>query len=240
MEKGIYTFAGTPVELVTRYGETHRRCAAYRCGGPPAFSVQAAPEDIARIQATMRTADGDLYTDDAAEFCAVLPLLEAQLLARDVLLFHASAVAMDGAAYLFAAKSGTGKSTHTGYWRACFGARAVMINDDKPFLHVTPRGVTVYGSPWCGKHHLNNNLSAPVRGLCLLERAGKDFIEPLTPAQAFPALYRQTCLMEDRAGRLRQLALVDQLSKAVPLYRLGATMSPAAARVAWAGMNGGL
>lgn len=46
---------------------------------------------------------------------------------------HASAVALDGAAYLFSADSGTGKSTHTGLWMDCFGQeRAQIINDDKP------------------------------------------------------------------------------------------------------------
>jgi serine kinase of HPr protein (carbohydrate metabolism regulator) len=55
----------------------------------------------------------------------------------DTFLFHGSAIAVDGVGYLFTAKSGTGKSTHARLWRELLGARAVMVNDDKPLLRVT-------------------------------------------------------------------------------------------------------
>lgn len=46
-----------------------------------------------------------------------------KLVQYDVMLFHGSAVAVDGIGYLFTAKSGTGKSTHTRLWREYFGDR---------------------------------------------------------------------------------------------------------------------
>ena len=33
-----------------------------------------------------------------------------------------------------------------------------MVNDDKPFLHITDQGVFVCGTPWMGKHNLGNNM----------------------------------------------------------------------------------
>ena len=41
------------------------------------------------------------------------------------MLLHASAVVVDGEAYLFTAPSGTGKSTHTGLWLEYFKDKAV-------------------------------------------------------------------------------------------------------------------
>ncbi len=57
--------------------------------------------------------------------------LAESLLEYGVLLFHGSSVAVDGFGYIFAAQSGTGKSTHARLWRELLGERAVMVNDDK-------------------------------------------------------------------------------------------------------------
>ena len=66
---------------------------------------------------------------------------------------------------MFTAPSGTGKSTHARLWREAFGERVVMINDDKPLLLVRPEGVTVYGTPFRGKHGLGGDRSAPLRAI---------------------------------------------------------------------------
>ena len=51
------------------------------------------------------------------------------------IMVHASAVEVDGKAYLFSADSGTGKLTHTKQWQNYFGKeRALIINDDKPAI----------------------------------------------------------------------------------------------------------
>lgn len=242
MKISIYTFAETATEIVSIYEDVHRRCEAYRCGTFPQLSVQTTPKDIACARQALTAIDpiaGRRSTDGYLEFCAILPLLAEKMIRWDILLFHASAVAMDGEAYLFAAKSGTGKSTHARYWREYFGERVVMINDDKPFLRVADGNVTAYGSPWCGKHGLHTNIAVPVKAICLLERSDENFITPLTAREAFPTLYRQTCQMENREGKLKELTLLDQLAKSVRLYRLGVNMSPEAARVAYEGMNGG-
>ena len=88
----------------------------------------------------------------------------------DTILFHGSAVAVDGIGYLFTAKSGTGKSTHTRLWRELFGERAVMLNDDKPLIKVSENGIIVYGTPWDGKHRLSTNTFVPLKGICFMSK----------------------------------------------------------------------
>lgn len=117
------------------------------------------------------------FPDSYLETLAVYRKFAENLLAYDTVLFHGSVVAVDGIGYLFTAKSGTGKSTHTRLWREYFGERAVMVNDDKPLLQVTENGVIVYGTPWDGKHHLSNNISVPLKAICILTRAEENHIE---------------------------------------------------------------
>ncbi len=153
------------------------------------------------------------------------------------LLMHGAVVAVDGQAYLFTAKSGTGKTTHTRLWMQQFGDRAVMVNGDKPLLHVTNTGVTVYGTPWDGKEHLSTNMACPLRAVCILTRNEINHIECITKKEALPMLCQQIHRPEDPAALAKMLALVDRLGSSVPLYRLGCNMKPEAAQVAYHGMN---
>lgn len=104
------------------------------------------------------------FSDAYLETLAVYRKIADILLSCDTLLFHGSVVAVDREGYLFTAKSGTGKSTHTRLWREYFGERAIMVNDDKPLLHITDSGVTAYGTPWDGKHRLSKNIEVPLKG----------------------------------------------------------------------------
>lgn len=76
------------------------------------------------------------------EETAVYRKIADKMVDYDTFVFHGSVIAVEGQAYLFTAKSGTGKSTHTRLWREMLGDKAVMVNDDKPMLRVTESGVT--------------------------------------------------------------------------------------------------
>ena len=153
----------------------------------------------------------------------------------DTFLFHGSAVAADGAAYIFTAKSGTGKSTHAALWREMLGERAVMVNDDKPLLRVHLDGTaTVYGTPWDGKHHLSHN-AVPVRAICILERAHENRIRRITKAEALPMLIQQAYRPADPAALQKTLMLLDRLN--VKLFRLGCNMDLSAARLSYNAMK---
>ena len=154
-----------------------------------------------------------------------------------ILLFHGSTVAMDGNAYLFTARSGTGKSTHTRLWREAFGSRAVMVNDDKPFLKFTPGGIFACGSPWSGKHGLDSNITAPLQGICILERGAENRIRPANAQEVLPMLYKQANLPLDPQKLPQLRRLVEKLSQQIPLWQMECTKDPAAAQVAFDAMH---
>lgn len=238
------SLAGFCVEINAIYPSTRTFCRDYLCEGVPEFSITISPEDI--VFEREKSEKEDLmegipvrqFSDEYLETLAVYRKICARLLERETLLFHGSAIAVDGMAYLFTAKSGTGKSTHTALWRKVFGDRAVMINDDKPLLKLTPEGVLVCGTPWKGKHGLGCNRMVPLKAICILERAEQNTIAPIDAVQALPMLLQQSFRTGTPGGIILLFDILDKLTKRIRLYRLGCNMDPQAATVAYEGMKG--
>lgn len=178
------------------------------------------------------------FSNEYLEFIALQRKITEELFRRDTLLFHGSVVAVDGEAYLFTAKSGTGKSTHTALWRQVFGSRAVMVNDDKPFLHFTDSGVLACGSPWRGKHGLGENISVPLKAICILERGTENHITPISPAAGLNMLFQQSQRPQRPENLPKYMELIDRLAASVPLYRMACNMDPQAAVVSYEAMSG--
>ena len=235
--------AGQVIGVSALYEQTRTFCKNYLTDAPPSFEVAVTPADIAYERQRSARAD-ELegaavreHADPYLETLAVYRKLAQLLVQDDILLMHGAVVAVDGQAYLFTAKSGTGKTTHTRLWMRQFGDRAVMVNGDKPLLHITSEGVTVYGTPWDGKEHLSTNTSCPLKALCILTRSETNHIERISKKEALPMLCQQSYRPCSPIGAQKMLALVDRLGSSVPLYRLGCNMEPEAALVAYHGMN---
>lgn len=177
------------------------------------------------------------FSDAYLETLAVYRKIADHLLSCDTLLFHGSVIAVDGEGYLFTAKSGTGKSTHTRLWREYFGERAVMVNDDKPLLRITDSGMTAYGTPWDGKHRLSTNTAVPLKGICILTRDTTNHIDPAESHAVYPLIVQQTNRSLTADGMKQTLSLIDRMLNVVPVYQLGCNMDIEAARVAYEGMN---
>lgn len=180
------------------------------------------------------------FTKPFLERAAIQRAFAEFLFDRNILLTHGSTVAVDGRAYLFAARSGTGKSTHTRLWMENFEGRAQMVNDDKPFLRIAEDGVTAFGSPWSGKHGLDSNISAPLAGICLLERGLKNEIHPATPEELLPMLRKDTYRPLDPEKEARFLQLTERLAQTVPLWRMHCTKDISAAKMAFDAMTAAL
>lgn len=232
MKREVYEIAGVTVEICSFYEKIHQLCREYRSSGAPELTICVTQSHL-ETERKMASKQALVCEDDYLETLAVHRILAEHLLERNILLFHGSAVAVDGVAYLFTAPSGTGKSTHTRLWREQFGSRAVMVNDDKPLLKITDQEVLVFGSPWNGKHHLSSNISVPLKAICLLNRGMENQIAPITVAEALPVLLRQCFCPKNRRGLLLSTDLLDHLIKQVKLYRLDCNMNPEAALVSY-------
>jgi len=237
--RGVYRLAGLDIQIESVCETVHQLCKEYRSGGIPCFAVRTAEQDISCERAKAALEDEKEgrervpWPDDYLETLAVYRKIAEKLPEHNTVLFHGSCVAVDGAGYLFTAKSGTGKSTHTRLWRELLGNRAVMVNDDKPLIRVSADGAVVYGTPWDGKHRLSRNIAVPLKALCILTRAAENHIEPITAAEAYPMLLQQVYRPADPAALTKTLELIDRLAARVKLYRLGCNMQPEAAELSY-------
>jgi len=235
--------AGRVAKVSAMFESTRDYCADYLCDASPDFEIAISPEDIAFERE--KSAQTDIqegrqprkYSDAYLETIAVQRKLAEALFDYDVLLFHGSVVAMDGCAYLFTAKSGTGKSTHTRLWRQAFGDRAVMVNDDKPFLHISKDTVTVFGSPWMGKHGLGSNIAVPLKAICILERGKENQIQRIDAKSAVPMLLQQSNRPMNKKLLPKYLQLLDDLSGQVDFYKMACNMDVQAAVIACEAMH---
>lgn len=245
MEAFRIEIAGVPVAVRCRFRVNQDFFHDYFTEKEPLFTIEPSAADLRRMQADfdrMDEAEGipkQGRTETFLENNAIHSLLAERLVQENVLLMHGSALCMDGQAYIFIAKSGTGKSTHAWQWREVFGDRVWMINDDKPMLKISESGVTVYGTPWDGKHHLSRNASAPLKAIVKLERDTFNHIKPMQKADAFPMLLAQAFGFRNSAAMARMIELEKQLLNAVDFYSLGCTLEPDAAKVAWEGIQAG-
>ncbi len=242
--KTTYLLAGRRVAISALHPDVHTLCAAYRAEGTADFSVTTVQEDIEFER--MKSAREDEiqgipirhFSNGYLETLAVYRKIAEKMPEYDTVLFHGSCIAVDGAGYLFTAKSGTGKSTHTRLWRELLGDRAVMVNDDKPLIRVTDTGATVFGTPWNGKHRLSTNVAVPLKAICILERAETNAIRPISGAEAYPMLLQQVYRPLDGEAMKKTLRLIDALADNLRLWRLGCNMDIQAAQVAYEAMKG--
>ena len=238
-----YQIADTVFAIDSLYEEVHDLCRDYQSDEPIEFVIKTAEFDIEYERKRSELTDEKEgipirhFTDSYLETLSVYRHLCERLIDNGILLFHGSVIAVDGIAYLFTAKSGTGKSTHTRLWREHFGERAVMINDDKPLLKITDSGVTVYGTPYDGKHRISTNTSAPLKAICMLYRGEENRIRQVTKSEAYPMLLQQTHRPMNGAKMQAVFTLLDKMCEHLKIYHLDCNMDPDAAIVAYQGMN---
>ena len=242
---GTYRIADTVIEIRSLHERVHRLCEEYRVSGEPIdLIIEIAQTDIddERIRSATENPQTGLrrtnHSDAYMEGLAVYRKIAERMPSFDTFLMHGSCVAVDGRGYLFTAKSGTGKSTHTRLWRELFGDRAVMINDDKPLIRVSDGNATVYGTPWNGKHHLGSNRAVPLQAICALERAENNVIRRISAVEAYPILLQQIYRPQDSDAMEKTLKLIDRLIGSVALWRLGCNMDPEAAQISYDAMKG--
>ncbi|MBQ7168921.1 MAG: hypothetical protein IJR63_03340 [Synergistaceae bacterium] len=230
-----YTIAGVRISVSAIHEGFDSYAVDYRTdGASPDFSVATTQDDIdfEREKSTEGT-----FPDSYLEALAVFRKISERMPEYDTFLFHGSAISADGLGYVFAAPSGTGKSTHAALWRNMLGTRAVMVNDDKPMIRAGTESAEIFGTPFSGKHNLGSNIHVPLRAVCVIRRGESNHIERISPDEAYPLILRQTYRPHDPAMLAKTLTLLDRLKHSVSFYRLACNMSPEAAKVSWEAMR---
>ena len=221
------SLAGLVIEVSALYPGTEAFCREFLSQEAADFAVSVGQADIDYELSVSSGMSDPAYL----ETLALLRRISEKLIDYNTVLFHGSAIAVDGKAYLFTAPSGTGKTTHSRLWLDNVPGSHIL-NGDKPFLKVKDDDrILVCGSPWRGKENYGVNEILPLEGICILERDTYNHIEPISCRDALGTLVRQTFRPADTGLMLKVLQLAGKISQSVNLYRMGCTMDPEAARV---------
>lgn len=240
---GNYRIADKVIEVTSLYIDVHKYCKYYKTGEKADFCVETSESDIEyERERSERTEISEgrkviEWKNGYLEELAVYRKIAEKMPEYGVFLMHGSVIAVDGIGYMFTAKSGTGKSTHTRLWREFLGDRAVMVNDDKPLVKVSESGVTVYGTPYNGKHRLGNNISVPLECICILERSAENHIIQIDRSQAYNMLLQQSYRPSDISMLSKTIELIDKMADRVRFYRLGCNMDISAAELSFRTMS---
>ena len=243
MTEFTISLAGIPICVRAIFARTERFCSDYLSDETPCVCFSVTEEDLRceQIRAD-RTAREEgqtprIWDAEYLEQLALYRKIAEDFLERGVLLFHGSAIAVDGEVYLFTAHSGVGKSTHARLWRQAFGDRAFMVNDDKPLLRISESGILVCGTPWDGKHHLSRNTMLPLRAVGVITRGTENRVEELSLAEAYSLLLQQSYQSNNAENMKRVLQYVHRITTGVPVRRVICNQDPEAAFVSYEGLR---
>lgn len=237
------------VEIDNKYSFIEKFCKKYiYIGEESDFSASCTEEDIDNEELISRDDPevfGMLSKMDVEkrrgylESVCVYRNLCLQLPERSSFIMHAAVIEVDGQAYAFTAKSGTGKSTHISLWKKLLGEKVNVVNGDKPIIRLENGIFYAYGTPWCGKEGWNKNVRAPLKGLCFLERATENRIDKLPLDIAATRIMKQILVPKDSLGVINTFELVDKMLKTVDCWVLGCNISVEAAEISYNAMSGG-
>ena len=233
--------AGLVFRLENRYDYVRNLCREYITDEdqPADITVSVTEEELRR---EIEKAPECFFGNGYAEGVVLYEKISNALPAFDAFIMHSSVVEVDGNAYCFAAESGTGKSTHTRYWKEALGDRVTVINGDKPiyrFIPSDPSGhlplqqgeavdedgpvdtLMAYGTPWCGKENWQTRTSAPLKALCLLERGEENAVYPVEAFELLGELTKHFHLPGGgQVDMPKLMELIDRMVTTVPVFRL--------------------
>ena len=212
----VYRLADIDIKIGCRYPYSYKMLEPYKAEKETFdFEVYPSEEDIVAVD-----------PDSAApawykENLAILKIISNKLIdCYNGFLFHCSSLLYEGGGYAFAAKSGTGKSTHSQSWLRNFPGCELM-NDDNPIIRITDEGVFVYGSPWSGKTPCYKQLKAPVGALVSLVQAKHNKIRKLDNVKGFVSIFSSvSTLMCHGESYQSILSTMLRLAELVPVYEL--------------------
>lgn len=230
--------ANLVIGIENKYSYVRRLCKEYETEAePPDFCVSATEEEIIREQES--AAEQANYSLQYCESICLYRAICLKLVEYDAFLMHAAAVELDGETYLFAAKSGVGKTTHAKLWLREFGGRVRVINGDKPVCRFLDGKLYACGTPWCGKEGLGANVMSPVKAVCFLERGSDNSIRRMEESEVIGRIFHQLLMPREENAMNRFLDMVDRMMAEVDCYLLQCNMEKEAAWVAYEGMKEG-
>lgn len=215
---GKYIIAGIKTEYEPKFSLLRERSKAYEADFPDGetqIRIKIKDEFLKKQQAQFPNLSMEEH-----EYMWTGEAFYIEALRYGGIVLHSSCVEKDGQAYLFSAKSGIGKSTHTHLWLTEI-PNTRIINDDKPLLIRRDGKICACGTPFSGKTDENINECVPVRAIVFLHRSEKNAVEVLKPSAAVPLFMAQTVNPRIKEYANTMLERTDEILTEIPVLSLG-------------------
>ena len=216
---------------INAFNETTKKyCLSFLSEDEPNYVITMTREDLENEKTN--SSDGKVYVNE--EISALYRKIADLLVEDNIVVFHSSAICVNGGAFLITARSGVGKSTHSRNLKQYIGDSFKYINDDKPLLKVTENEVMVYGTPWNGKERISNNISAPLKAVLFLNRGETNTYRKIdNKEEIYIKMLSQIYLPKEKAKREKALKVADNLLKNVNFYEINVTKDIESAKMTY-------
>lgn len=234
MSEFVLKIAGLAINVVHRFDYVYNFCKGYITDDTPLFTVSAAEDEIENE----RRVSEDNFDEGYLECICIYRAIAEILPKYNRFVFHGATITFNDDGYVFTAPSGTGKSTHIKLWRNSFRNKVKIVNGDKPIFQIDGDRVFAYGTPWAGKEKWQRNVSAEIKGICLLRRGDSNIIRKISVVDSLSFFLKQTYIPKNKETAEKTLELIDSILRNVPIYELKCDISQDAVRVSFEAMTG--
>lgn len=225
------------IEIDNKYDFIRKQCASYIVESEHTdIKASCTDEEIAKEHGQYD--ENTVFSNGYCESICIYRCICLQMPMYDAFILHAAIVDVNGQAYAFAARSGTGKSTHLMLWKQYLGDRMMVVNGDKPILRFIGDTLYAYGTPWCGKEGWQTNTKSPLKAICFIERSLENRIEPLDKAVSADLIMKQIIMPTDPICAFKTLELLDKMLAKTDTWLLGCNISVDAAKLSYSTMSG--
>ena len=212
------------------YESTKNYCKDFLTDEKSDFDVTLSEDDLkSEIQ---NATNNHLYVNE--EISALYRKIADILVEENIVVFHSSSIKVNDFAFIFTARSGVGKSTHTNYLSELLKDQLTYINDDKPLLEVSDEKIIVYSNPWNGKERRSTNTSAPLKAIIFLSRGETNSYKKIEDkSEVYFKLLSQIYLPYEKSKRQKAMQIADQIIKNVNFYEIFVTKDISAAEMTY-------
>ena len=216
---------------INAFNETTKKyCLSFLSEERPDYTITITKKDLENEASY--SSDGKVYINE--EISALYRKIADLLVEDDIVVFHSSAISVNGGGFLIAARSGVGKSTHAKLLSEYIKEDFKYINDDKPLLEVKDNKVTIYSSPWNGKERRGNNTSAPLKSIIFLNRGEDNSYKKINnKEEIYIKMLSQIYLPKEKSKREKALNIADKLLKNVNFYEINVTKEIESAKMTY-------
>ena len=209
---------------------TKRYCKDFLTDEEPDYEIILTEEDLKNE--SFNSNNGQVYVNE--EISALYRKIADLLVEDSIIVFHSSAISVDGNGFLITARSGVGKSTHSKLLEQYIGDSFKYINDDKPLLKVDADSVAIYSTPWNGKERRGNNISAPLKAIIFLNRGLINTYRKIdNKEEIYIKMLSQIYLPKEKSKREKALKIADTLLKKVNFYEINVTKDVESAKMTY-------